>query len=377
MARARELVHLRRWEGAVEALAPVLADPAADAEAWCLLAQCRLGQGYPGAAREAAQRALTTDPDEEWAYRLLAMVELRFGNGAAAQHVAEHALALAPGTTSGLHLLACAHLLQRHKGRAAEIAGQAIALTPNDPLAWQTAAEVALARRRWPEAEQHARRGLALDPQDADLLMNLATALERQRRFTEAGELYAATARADPRDDRGRRALSDLGVPLAGAGIGMLAVGGLQVGIHREKLSHAAQTFVLSFGAGVTALVAAVALGLGYGATVGVHHWATRGLQPSLRAVARRERHRNDGAWLLTAAAAALVVAALGLVTGEYVVSTVLVGVGVVLLVLLWRRFRPLRQELPTLPPGTLRRAWDDVTAIPGEILQSMRLRRR
>jgi tetratricopeptide (TPR) repeat protein len=380
VARARELVHLQRWSDAAAALAPVLADPGADAEAWCLLAQCQLGVGNPWAAREAARRALGVDPDEEWAFRLLAMTELRYGNGEPARQAAERALALAPGTPSGLYVLTQAHLLRRRRGdrgRAAEVARQAIALNPNVALTWQTAADVALARRRWREAEEHARRGLAIDPQDADLLLHLATALEGQRRFTEAGELYAATVRADPRDDRGRRALSNLGVPLAGAGVGIAMVGGIQAVIHQDELSEAATTFVRSAGTAATALVAAAALGLAYGTVVGFHHWATRGLRPDVRAVARRERHRHDHAWQLTAAAVAFVVALLGLVTAEYVTSAVLLGVVVALLVPLRSRFRVVRPELPELPPGTLRRIWDDVVAIPREILQSMRLRRR
>jgi tetratricopeptide (TPR) repeat protein len=379
VARAQELAYLQRWNEAAEALAPALADPAAGAAPWCLLAQCRLGQGNVIAARETAQRALAVDPDEEWAHRLLAMAELRFGNAEAARRAAERALALAPGTPSALYVLAHAHLLQRRGGRnrAAEVARQAIALHPNDPLTWETASGVALARRRWREAEQHARRGLALDPQDADLLMHLATALERQRRYTEAGELYAATVRADPRDDRGRHALSNLGVPLAGAGIGVLAIAGVQVSAHQEEVTDAVVTFVRSAGAGATALVAAAALGLAYGGVVGVHHLTTRGLRPDVRAVARRERHRHDGAWLLTAASAALVVALFGIATAEYVVSAVLLGVAVALLVPLRSRFRLVRPELPELPPGTLRRIRDDVVAIPREILQSMRVRRR
>jgi hypothetical protein len=134
---------------------------------------------------------------------------------------------------------------------------------------------------------------------------------------------------------------------------------------------------VTSAGVAVSAVAVAAVLGLVYGTIVGIHHRATRGLRPDVRDAARRERHRNDGDWLLVAAVVALVFALLGLRT-EPVTSAVLVVVAAAVLGARHRWFRVVR---PGVPPLTLRSVRDDVTALPRDIArglrQSMRLRRR
>ncbi len=270
--QAHHLVAVRRWAEAKEALAEPLADPGAGCAPWCLLAQCELGLVQPQRAKEAAQRALTIDPQRLWAMRLLAVSQEALGQLAQAQQTAERGMALDPESPEMAHILILI-LLARRKHTAAEaLATRNLEFNGTGALAWESAANVSLRRSRWAECESRARRALAIEPDDTAVMMMLGVALQAQGRRTEAGELYARVTRLDPSDNRGREALGELGLRVS-----------------NSRAPNALRYLLL--------MVPHLWPGLLIGRTVQSYkQWRARaGLSPQVRAVARREQRAAAG----------------------------------------------------------------------------------
>jgi tetratricopeptide (TPR) repeat protein len=338
--RARTLSSLGRWAEAAQALRPALADPAAGADPWCLLARCELGMARAAPAREAARRAVAAEPDAEWGHRLVSVASLRLGDHETAMAACLRSLELAPDLCEGLHLLTTLTLARpaRAKGGGAleadKVAQRNLQLNSDRALAWEGAADVAIARKLWTQAEEYARRGLAIDPQDSELAMILGTALDRQGRSAEAGNAYAAAARADPHDHRARRAIGRLGLPLAGAGL-LLAKLGAIAGIRGAALWVDAPVWALG-------VALAVVIGGAYVVLETMAWRARRTLTPALQAIARRERRTAARGWLAASAFVAALLALRAAALPDVPTTGVLVLLIAVLLTVRSRLPRPI-----------------------------------
>lgn len=325
LQQARQLVELRRWQEAADTLPPLLADPAAGADPWCLLAQCRLGLGQHKLAREAAAKGIAADPDEEWGHRLMAMAQLHGGRLRPALDSAERAMSLARGSALTSYTLVKVLLAQNNAARAQGVAERSLESNPHDPLAHESAAAVALKQRRWADAERFARAGLALDPQDGDLMMQLGTAQQGQGRRGEAADSYAAAVRVNPADHRGRHALGriGLGVAAGGGAVGIKAI--LLLGF---KIQLVVRGLVLArHHAGTVAILVAVVLLLVYGWHERRHRSALRDVAPGLRPIAARERRESGVRWLRAYAVFVLFLAAVAALSDSLVTAGWLVAV--------------------------------------------------
>jgi tetratricopeptide (TPR) repeat protein len=225
LARARNLLQLRRYDAALEALVPALGDSATESEAWCLRTQALLGKGDVTAALPAARRAVAVDPGSEWPHRLLALVLMRGGNHKDALRAAVEAARIAPHQVETLHVLAICQANARKKKEALSTSYTLLERHPHSALALQTAGTLATMRRDWADAERYFRESLRLEPNDADVAARLAEVLKRLGRRQEAGEMLLAAARADPTNHRIRRSVGRLGLPVAAfGGFGLLKV---------------------------------------------------------------------------------------------------------------------------------------------------------
>lgn len=215
LARARNLIQLRRYDAALEALAPALGDPATEAEAWCLHTQALLAKGDLSQALPAARKAIAVRPEDEWPRRLFALVLMHGGNPKDALRAAKEAARLAPQQVETLHVLAICQANSREKADAQTTVNMLLELHPHSALAHQTAGAVAVSRRNWVAAERYLRESLRLEPNDADVAATLAEVLKRLGRRQEAGDMLLAAARADPTDHTIRKSISRLGLPVA------------------------------------------------------------------------------------------------------------------------------------------------------------------
>jgi tetratricopeptide (TPR) repeat protein len=298
---ARNLIDLQRWAQAGEALAPALADPGAGAEPWCLLARCQLSLDRPAEAVVSAARAAALEPEQEWPHRLQAVAWLHRNRPKRAREHAARALALAPESPETLYLMAQVHLACSQWADAAECARRNLAANPEASMSWESAAMVDLHGADWAGAERNARAGLALAPQDADLIMILGQSLERQGRADAAGQAYAAATRADPSDQRGRRALGRLGIPLLGGGVLLAVKLGFVLSANGLRMSLGQHWL----GFRTVLAVVALALAVPYAVLEFRHRRATAQLTPELRDTARRQRRQDARGWLLVAAVGA------------------------------------------------------------------------
>ena len=199
----------------------------------------------------------------------------------ARQHALE-AVRLAPDSAAALHVLAITQLNRFRRRRAQHAADVGVQENPHSPLAHYTLGKVSERRWRLGRAERAYRDGLALDPHSPDLSLGLATTLHRKGQTKDAARAYLAAARADPTDDRARRGLARLGLPLLGFGLfGKLAARDGAQGI----VGHVHSLVLLTaIAAGTVTLLASI--------TTYLHVRAARDLPAHLRE-ALREDHRE------------------------------------------------------------------------------------
>jgi tetratricopeptide (TPR) repeat protein len=226
LSRSRHLIHLSRYDEALEALVPALGDPATEAEAWCLRTQALLGRRDLRSALESVRKAISIDPNNEWPHRLHALTLQRSGNHTDALAAAKEATRLAPDQVESLHVLAiCQANARFQKDEAEKTARLLVGKHPHSALAHRTMGTIAAMRDNWTTAERHFRESLRLQPDDADAAAALAEALHRQGKREEAGQALLAAARSDPTDKQIRRSLGRLGLPaLTFGGIGVFKV---------------------------------------------------------------------------------------------------------------------------------------------------------
>src|ERR1700761_2953964 len=70
LARADAMLDMKRYDQACGVLARLVAAEPENARAWCLLARAHLGAGRHQQAVDAANRAVSLDPSDEWPHRL-------------------------------------------------------------------------------------------------------------------------------------------------------------------------------------------------------------------------------------------------------------------------------------------------------------------
>src|SRR5882672_4697065 len=73
LAKAQSLTELGRYVQARAEIVRYLATEPNSATGWCVLALCELRLGYATKAQQAAGRALTENPESDWALRLRAL----------------------------------------------------------------------------------------------------------------------------------------------------------------------------------------------------------------------------------------------------------------------------------------------------------------
>jgi tetratricopeptide (TPR) repeat protein len=166
--------HLRFAEARVLLHKTVATDPQ-DAYAWCLLARAELGLGDSNATLQAAGRAASLAPAEEWPYRLASIALGRLGHHAEAITAAREAVRLAPESWQPYARLA-RELAHDKAGllEALGAAGYAAVLAPDEAEPHVTVGVVEAAAGQQVEAEAAFRRALAIQPDHSVALNELA-----------------------------------------------------------------------------------------------------------------------------------------------------------------------------------------------------------
>src|ERR1700749_4067055 len=101
LARADAMLDKKRYDQACGVLSRLVAAEPENARAWCLLARAHLGAGRHQSAVEAANRAVTLDPADEWPHRLASNALLHTDNYPEALRAGMGARGRPPGATEG------------------------------------------------------------------------------------------------------------------------------------------------------------------------------------------------------------------------------------------------------------------------------------
>ena len=198
LARADALLQLGRSDEARRLLEPLAADHPDSTRLWCLLSLASLNGERPADALRAAERAIATDPHDEWAHRLRSLAAADLGLTQVASQAAREAVRLAPTSPYGQLVLGQALLEQGDLSEAANAAARAVELAPTMPDTHYVLARVATARGDTAAARAEYERTLELNPQHAPAMNNLGVLDLRAGKARRAGSRFRATSRTLP-----------------------------------------------------------------------------------------------------------------------------------------------------------------------------------
>lgn len=346
------LVAAERWDAALAAITPALANRPQDARLLGLLVRSLRGLRRHAEAVTAAQSLLSTSPADPYALRLATLALLDVGWVDEAIGLAARAVALDPAGPANHLALSQAWGSSGRPGAVARqlaAAREAVALAPNSPDA-HVAIGVALAADGDPDAARLAYlEALRLDPHHPAALNNLAVLALDAGATEDAARHLAAALAADPHGPVALRNLDTMAVRVA------RRLGWWMALAPFPALVVAAGGHVVA--ARVLALVALLAL-----PAVLLRWWRalTPGQRVHLRSVRRRVR-RGTWTWPVAAAllgGAALVRAGLG-TPGRVEVLAYGLVVGYLVLLAGWAALVGGRGWRPTLAGWRVRaRRW-------------------
>ena len=214
LERAQALVELRRYDEACSLLGKLLGTEPHNAAAWCLLSQARGGVGDAKAALDAAERAASLAPGEDWPHRLRSIAMQELGDDDGAVSAARAAVAVAPQNWQTHSRLAIAlSLTKQEPTEALGAAELGVTLAPNEPTTHYALGVANHRRGKNGEAERCFRQALELNPQHIPSHNALAAMQLAGSRFGRAGNLAGAAAgfrdavQADPRSSESARNL--------------------------------------------------------------------------------------------------------------------------------------------------------------------------
>lgn len=156
---------------------------------------------------EYANRAVLSDPEEEWAHRIRSYCLEKLNRKADALEAAQEAARLDPEDTYCLHQLSYALLLCGRLEEAAATAEELRELAPDDASTYISLGQIYRHQNRLQEAEACERKALDIAPNSSMALNNLGWTISRGGRRQESLELYQEALRADPTNSTARQNL--------------------------------------------------------------------------------------------------------------------------------------------------------------------------
>jgi Flp pilus assembly protein TadD len=202
IARAEQLLELRRPEEAKSQIALVLAAEPENATAQRVLVRALLQLKDPKAPM-AAVRAIALAPDSEHGYRLASVAYTKAGMYEEAVGYARDAVRLAPHEWRAHQALANA-LLKQHPEKALEAAVNGVSLAPEEPGMHLAVGLAAMRTGHEGQARDAFTTVLKLSPDNPDARNNLAVLDHRANKFGAAIDGFGAALATDPRFDLAR-----------------------------------------------------------------------------------------------------------------------------------------------------------------------------
>jgi tetratricopeptide (TPR) repeat protein len=221
LRRADALIDLKRYEQALETLAPLLAGPG-DGQALSRGARALIGLDRPADAVAMASRAVAASPDSEWAHRLRSAALMAQAKATEsterdrlsieAREAARASVRLAPNLPVSYRNAVSAEIVAGDLYSASLAMQKLFELAPQDAETWNTASLLSLAQHQPDVAEVYARRAIEVDPNSSEAWNNLGVSLQRGGRMKDAVAAYLQSARLDPGESLTRRNIARSGL---------------------------------------------------------------------------------------------------------------------------------------------------------------------
>jgi tetratricopeptide (TPR) repeat protein len=200
--RVEMLIGLDRAEEAADLVRQALGERPYEPDLWCALGHAEIARNRPREALEAANEALSLNPEEEWPHRIASLSLTQLGQHPEAIRAAHECVRLAPYAWQAHDRLACALAkVPAERPNAWAAAQRAVELAPHEPETHFTVGNLALDARDHAQAEEAFRRVLQVDPAHAGALNNLALIDLRRGRYSQAALRFGATLAMSPGDD--------------------------------------------------------------------------------------------------------------------------------------------------------------------------------
>jgi tetratricopeptide (TPR) repeat protein len=184
--RASHLADIGRWPEAIKEAGMCLAIEPSHYRALCTISWSHYELGDHKKALEFAEKAIQTDPTQEWAYRLQSAVYSKKNKKKKRLNTALEAVRQEPESTLALQNLTYAQLSQRKFKEARQTAERLRRLAPDTADTHQTFGYVEFNDGKFAEAEESFRRALKIEATDYDSLNMLGETLMKRYEKTHS-----------------------------------------------------------------------------------------------------------------------------------------------------------------------------------------------
>lgn len=182
LIRAEHLTEIERWKEAIPLLLKFLAHDPQHYQANCYLSLCHYYLDEFDKALEFAEKAIASEPEEEWGHRLRSIVLSKLGRKKDSLKSAEEAVRMAPEQAYSLQTLAFSYLEANKIRKAKEIGEKMRENFPESDATFFVLGNIHLQSGNPYEAENCFRESLRFNPNNSLARNNLGVAILEQER---------------------------------------------------------------------------------------------------------------------------------------------------------------------------------------------------
>ena len=175
LERANFLIEINRWREALRELRVYLSHFPNDYEALCQSALCHYEINELKSALRFSKKAISSEPELEWAYRLQSLIFRASGNNSKALEAAEICVQKAPFQIFSLQTLAYAQIDKFLLADAKETSEAMFNISPESAETHDVCGYLALKNEDWQVAEAQFKTALKINPESYFTLNNLGS----------------------------------------------------------------------------------------------------------------------------------------------------------------------------------------------------------
>ena len=173
LERAKLLIDIARWREAIHELHKYLTYFSDDYHTLCQISRCHYELSEFKDAMKYVNRAIESNPENEWAYRLQSLIYHETGENDKSLVSAEICVQKAPNLDYSLQTLAYAQIRKFRLAEAGKTVTAMLEVSPDAHETHDACGYLALKKEEWQKAETHYRKALSINALSANSLNNL------------------------------------------------------------------------------------------------------------------------------------------------------------------------------------------------------------